>query len=69
MVVLLITGVVPGAIAALLAAGFVILTGVLTMEQAYRSIAWNTVVLVGGMMALSAAMIETGAAKLLADDA
>ena len=58
----------PGAIAALLAAGAVILTGVLTMEQAYRSIAWNTVVLVGGMMALSAAMIETGAAKLLADN-
>ncbi len=40
----------------------VVLLGVLTMEQAYRSIAWNTVVLVGGMMALSAAMIETGAA-------
>ncbi len=68
MIVLLITGVAPGAIAALLAAGFVILSGVLTMEQAYRSIAWNTVVLVGGMMALSAAMIETGAAKLLADN-
>ena len=68
MVLLLIAGAVPGAIAALLAAGAVILTGVLTMEQAYRSIAWNTVVLVGGMMALSAAMIETGAAKLLADN-
>lgn len=68
MVALLITGVVPGAIAALLAAGFVVLTGGLTMEQAYRSIAWNTIVLVGGMMALSAATIETGAATLLADN-
>jgi di/tricarboxylate transporter len=48
--------------------GFVVLTGVLTVEQAYRSIAWNTVVMVAGMMALSAAMIETGAAKLLADN-
>lgn len=66
MVALLIANVVPGAIAALLAAGAVILTGVLTMEQAYRSIAWNTVVLVGGMMALSVAMTETGAAKLMA---
>jgi di/tricarboxylate transporter len=68
MIALLITGVVPGAIAALLAAGFVVLTGALTMEQAYRSIAWNTIVLVGGMMALSAATIETGAATLLADN-
>jgi di/tricarboxylate transporter len=67
MVVLLITGVVPGAMAALLAAMAVVLLGVLTVEQAYRSIAWNTVVLVGGMMALSAAMIETGAATLMSD--
>jgi di/tricarboxylate transporter len=67
MVVLLTTGAAPGAIAALLAAMAVVLLGVLTMEQAFRSIAWNTVVLVGGMIALSTAMIETGAAKLLAD--
>jgi di/tricarboxylate transporter len=67
MILLLITGFVPGAIAALLAAIAVILLGVLTMEQAYRSVAWNTVVLVGGMIALSTAMIETGAATLMAD--
>jgi di/tricarboxylate transporter len=67
MVVLLMTGAVPGAIAALLAAVAVVLMGVLTIEQAYRSIAWNTVVLVGGMIALSTAMIDTGAATLLAD--
>ena len=67
MVLLLITGVVPGPIAALLAAIAVILLGVVSMEQAFRSVAWNTIVLVGGMMALSAAMIETGAAKLMAD--
>jgi di/tricarboxylate transporter len=51
MVVLLITGVVPGAIAAVLAAMAVVLMGVLSTEQAFRSIAWNTIVLVGGMMA------------------
>ena len=67
MVVLLTTGAAPGAIAALLAAMAVVLLRVLTVEQAFRSIAWNTVVLVGGMIALSTAMIETGAAKLLAD--
>ncbi len=67
MIVLLVTGLVPGAIAALLAACAVVLMRVLTMEQAYRGIAWNTIVLVAGMMALSAAMIETGAAQLFAD--
>ncbi len=67
MVLLLVTGLVPGAIAAMLAACAVVLLGVITIEQAYRSIAWTTVVLVGGMMALSAAMIETGAAGMLAD--
>jgi di/tricarboxylate transporter len=66
MIVMLLTGVVPGAIAALLAAMAVVLLGVLSMEQAFRSIAWNTIVLVGGMMALSAAMVETGAANLMA---
>jgi di/tricarboxylate transporter len=67
MVALLITGLVPGAIAALLAATAVVLSRVLSVEQAFRSIAWNTIVLVGGMMALSTAMIETGAAALMAD--
>jgi di/tricarboxylate transporter len=67
MVVLLIAGVVPGAIAAVLAAGMIVLTGGLTTEQAYRGIGWTTVILVGGMIALSTAMIETGAAEWLAD--
>jgi di/tricarboxylate transporter len=66
MIVLLITGVVPGAIAALLAAMAVVLTGVLSVEQAYRTLAWNTIVLVGGMMALSTAMVDTGAAGWMA---
>ena len=37
------------------------------MEQAYRAIAWTTVILVGGMIPLSTAMVETGAAGQLAD--
>jgi di/tricarboxylate transporter len=67
MVVLLATGAVPPAAAGLLAAGAVILLGVLTIEQAYSAIAWTTVILVAGMIALSTAMIETGAAAALAD--
>ena len=39
----------------------------MTVEQAYRAIGWTTVILVGAMMPLSTAMVETGAAKLIAE--
>ena len=67
MVVLLATGAVPPAVAGLLAAGAIVVGRVLTIEQTYRGISWTTVVLVGGMIPLSTAMIETGAASRLAD--
>ncbi|WP_274628147.1 SLC13 family permease [Arvimicrobium flavum] len=67
MVVLLATGIVPPAVAGLLAAGAIILSGIMTVQQSYRAIDWTTVILVGAMMPLSTAMMETGAAKLLAD--
>ena len=67
MVILLATGAVPPAVAGLLAAGAMVLSGVLTMDQAYRGISWTTVILVGGMIPLSTAMIETGAAEKLAE--
>jgi di/tricarboxylate transporter len=67
MVLMLATGIVPSAVAGLLAAGAIILCGIMTVEQSYRSISWTTVILVGAMMPLSTAMIETGAAKMLAD--
>jgi di/tricarboxylate transporter len=67
MVVLLATGAVPAAVAGLLAAIAMILTGALTVEQAYRGINWTTVILIGAMMPLSTAMDQSGAANLLAD--
>jgi di/tricarboxylate transporter len=67
MVLLLATGLVPPAIAGLLAAGALILTRVLSVEQSYRSIDWTTVILVGAMMPLSTAMEQTGAAQLMAE--
>ncbi len=67
MVLLLATGIVPPAVAGLLAAGAVLLSGILNVEQLYRSINWTTVILVGAMMPLSTAMEETGAARLLAE--
>lgn len=67
MVLLLATGVVPSAVAGLLAAGAIILCGIMSVDQSYRAISWTTVILVGAMMPLSTAMVETGAAKLLAE--
>jgi di/tricarboxylate transporter len=67
MVVPLSTGLVPAAVAGLLAGCAMVLLRVLTVEQAYRGISWTTVVLVGGMISLSTAMIETGTAETLAD--
>ena len=66
MVLLLATGLVPPAVAGLLAAGAIILVGIMSVEQAYGAIGWTTVILVGALMPLSTAMIETGAAKLIA---
>lgn len=67
MVVLLATGVVPPAAAGLLAAGAIILSGIMSVEQSFRAIGWTTVVLIGALMPLSTAMVQTGAAKLMAE--
>jgi di/tricarboxylate transporter len=67
MVILLVASLVPPAVAGLLAAGAIVLSRVLTVEQAYRGIAWTTVILVAGMIPLSTAMVATGAAETLAE--
>jgi di/tricarboxylate transporter len=67
MVLLLATGLVPPAVAGLIAAGIILISGVLSADQAYRAINWTTVILVGALMPLSTAMQQTGAAQMLAD--
>lgn len=67
MVVALATGAVPAVIAGLVAACAMVLFGAVTVEQAYRSINWTTVILVGAMTPLSTAMAKSGAAELLAE--
>lgn len=62
MVVLLATGVVSAAVAAVLAAGALILTRVMTMRQAYRSINWTIVVMVAALIPVSVAVEQSGVA-------
>jgi di/tricarboxylate transporter len=66
MVAMLLAGVTP-VVAGLVAAGAMVLLRVLTMPQAYRAVSWTTVVLVGGMIPLSTAMQQSGAATRMAE--
>lgn len=66
MIVLLATGLVPAAVAALLAACALVLTRTVSVPQAYHAISWTTVVLIAGMIPLSTAFISTGTAELVA---
>jgi di/tricarboxylate transporter len=68
MVVLLATGAMPAVVAGLLAAMAMIVTRVLSVDQAYRGISWTTIVLVGAMIPLSTAMTQSGAAERVANE-
>ncbi len=61
-----ILGVVPIAIAAIVGATVMVLTGCLTMEEAYRNIEWRAVFLIAGMLPLGIAMQQTGTAAFVA---
>jgi di/tricarboxylate transporter len=66
MALLLAFGAVPPAVAGLLAAGAMVLLGVISLEHAYRSINWTAVILVASLIPLSTAMYKTGAAAWMA---
>ncbi len=66
MVLLLATGLVPAAIAALLAAGAMILARVVSAPDAYRTVSWSTVLLVAGMFPMAIAIQESGAGAMIA---
>ncbi|MFJ8895282.1 SLC13 family permease [Leifsonia sp. NPDC102414] len=67
MIVLLATGIVPAAVAGMLAAVALVLTKVVSVTRAYRSISWTTVILVAGMIPMATAFQTTGAATAIAD--
>ncbi len=67
MIFLMVTSLVPPVMAALLAAVVMILGGAVTVEGAYRSINWTTVVLIAAMLPMSTAMEVTGGAAFIAN--
>ena len=62
-----ILGWVPIYIAVVIGGACMVLTGCLTMEEAYRHIEWKAVFLIAGMLPLGTALANTGAASLLAE--
>jgi di/tricarboxylate transporter len=62
-----IIGWVPIYIAAVVGAALMVLSGCLTMDEAYRQIEWKAVFLIAGMLPLGTALDQTGAAKLIAE--
>jgi di/tricarboxylate transporter len=66
VVAAVLTGWLPIAIAAVLGATFMVISGCLNMEQAYRAIDWRAVFLIAGMLPLGFAMQDTGAAAYVA---
>lgn len=67
MLLMMVTGLVPTVIAVLITAVVMILTGCLTMEQAYRTISWESVILIAAMLPMSTALEVTGGAEFIAN--
>ena len=67
MVILMVTGVVPNVIAALIAAVLMGAFKVIDMGSAYRAIHWPTLLLIVGMMPFAAALQKTGGVDLIVD--
>jgi di/tricarboxylate transporter len=62
-----IAGWMPLPVTALLGVVLMVLTGCLTMNEAYRAIEWQAVFLIAGMLPLGIALERTGAARLVAE--
>ncbi|MBM4458286.1 MAG: TRAP transporter large permease subunit [Chloroflexi bacterium] len=62
-----ILGWAPIAIAAVVGVVLMVMTGCMTMDEAYRAIEWKAIFLIAGMLPLGIAMERSGAARFLAD--
>ncbi|MCO6452272.1 MAG: anion permease [Caldilineales bacterium] len=66
MLVLMTTGVVSTVTASLMAAAAMVLVGCLSMEDAYTSISWESIILIAGMLPLATALEKTGGIDFIA---
>nr|WP_297912300.1 SLC13 family permease [uncultured Allomuricauda sp.] len=66
MVLLLVLKILPGAIAALICAGIMMLTGCVPISKAYKGISWTSVVMIAAMIPMGLALQKTGLAQIAA---
>ena len=66
MIVLLVFKIVPGAVAALISAGVVLISGCVPISKAYKGISWISVVMIAAMIPMGIALQKTGTAQLIA---
>jgi di/tricarboxylate transporter len=66
VVVAAFVGWLPIHIAALIGATLMVVSGCLTMEEAYRAVDWRAIFLIAGLLPLGTAMDQSGAAQFLA---
>jgi di/tricarboxylate transporter len=67
MLVMMVTGIVPTVTAVLITAMVMVLTGCLNMEQAYRAVSWESIILIAAMLPMSTALQVTGGAEFMAN--
>lgn len=68
MVVAMIINIVPAVVCIIVAAILMVVTGCLpNMESAYKTVNWESVVLIGAMIPMSTAIEKTGAAQLISE--
>lgn len=65
MLILMIFSIVPVATASLLAALLMIVTGCLSIDEAYESVDWKSIVLIAGMLPMSIALSKVGLVDLV----
>ena len=68
MIAVMVLDIVPGVTAVLSAAVLMVITGCLrNMEEAYGSINWNSIVLIGAMIPMATAFNKTGVTQAISD--
>jgi len=67
MMGMMLTGIVSSDMAVLITALFMVITGCLNMEQAYKAINWESVIMIAAMIPMSTALQETGGAEFIAN--
>ncbi|WP_242132867.1 SLC13 family permease [Aestuariivivens marinum] len=67
MIVFMVFNIVPGAIAALISAGVILLTGCVPITKAYKGISWTSVVMIAAMIPMGIALQKTGTAQVIAN--